>query len=80
MSDDLSCKILDYFCERAEDESVTMDTPLKDSFLIDSIKNLDLVLFLEEEFGIAVTRRDILHHFETPSSIVALVQSRQNGK
>jgi len=57
------------------------DTPLMDSNIIDSVAFLNLVCFLEEEFGIAIADTDLTrHNFETVAAICSYVAARQDKR
>jgi acyl carrier protein len=59
---------------------VTSETSLLDSGLIDSTGILELVSFLESEFGIRVEDEEIVpENFETVSRIAAFVDSKRQG-
>ena len=59
---------------------VTDDSPLLDSGIIDSMGILELLMFIEEEFGIAVSDEDLLpENFETIAHLVAFIQTKNNG-
>lgn len=50
---------------------------LLDSGIVDSVGILDLVAFLEEQFGVTVTDDDLLaDHFESIASLAALVWAK----
>jgi acyl carrier protein len=53
-------------------------TSLMDSCIIDSVAFLNLVMFLEEQFGITVADKDLTRqNFETIDAICAYVRSRK---
>lgn len=57
---------------------ITPDTPLLDSGLIDSTGIIELVTFLESEFGVKVADEEIIpDHFETVARIAALVAAKR---
>lgn len=57
---------------------LTNDTPLLESGILDSLSLLQLVVFLEERFGITVGDTDLLpQNFETVNSICAYLRSRE---
>jgi acyl carrier protein len=59
---------------------VTTETSLLDSGLIDSTGILELVSFLESEFGIRVEDEEIVpENFETVTRIAAFVDSKRPG-
>jgi acyl carrier protein len=74
--------IIDYITQEliSDPEVLPMrtDAPLMDSNIIDSVAFLNLVLFLEEQFGIAVADMDLTRqNFQTIEAICAYVRSRQ---
>jgi acyl carrier protein len=57
---------------------VTDDTPLLESGILDSLSLLQLVVFLEERFGITVGDADLLpQNFETVNTICAYLRARE---
>jgi len=65
-----------------KDESVLkMDDSLLEKRVIDSAGMLELVSFLEKQYGIAIGRTDIVpENFETIESISKLVDARSQGR
>lgn len=54
------------------------DTSLMDSNILDSVAFLNLVMFLEEEFGLTVADSDLSRdNFETVDAICAYVRRHQ---
>lgn len=54
------------------------DTPLLESGILDSLALLKLLLFLEEEFNVAVDDFEVIpENFNTVDAICAYVRSRQ---
>ncbi len=54
------------------------ETPLLESGILDSLSLLQLVVFLEEKFGITVGDTDLLpQNFETVNSICAYLRARE---
>ena len=61
-------------------KNVSNDEPLLKNGLIDSLGILDLVTFLENEFGIAVSDEDLLpENFGSIHSLTNFVQQKTNG-
>ncbi len=57
---------------------LTGETPLLESGILDSLSLLQLVVFLEERFGITVGDADLLpQNFETVSTICAYLRARE---
>ena len=61
-------------------KNVSNDEPLLKNGLIDSLGILDLVTFVENEFGIAVSDEDLLpENFGSMHSLTNFVQQKTNG-
>lgn len=61
-------------------KNVSNDEPLLKNGLIDSLGILDLVTFVENEFGIAVSDEDLLpENFGSIHSLTNFVQQKTNG-
>ena len=57
------------------------DTSLMESNILDSVAFLNLVMFLEEQFGIHVNDWDLTReNFETVDAIAAFVRERQGDR
>lgn len=74
--------IADYISQElitnAEAVSLQPDTPLIESNLVDSTALMNLVLFLEERFGVSIGDTDLTRqNFETIRAICACVRARQ---
>ena len=68
--------ILDNF-PLAKERGTGATDPLLDSGIIDSLGTLELVAFLEREFGLIVDDDDMVaDHFETIASISAFVKTK----
>lgn len=77
--------IIDYISQELVSDPEVLplrtDTPLMDSNIIDSVAFLNLVMFLEEQFGITVADTDLTRqNFETVDAICDYVRSRQTAK
>jgi acyl carrier protein len=60
---------------------LTEDTPLLDSDILDSLSLLQLVVFLEERFGITVGEADLLpENFASARTICTYLGSLEPGK
>jgi acyl carrier protein len=60
---------------------LSAETPLLDSGILDSLGLLQLVVFLEERFGITVGEADLLpENFASVRTICAYLGSREPGK
>lgn len=62
------------FPEYADDLSPS--SPLQETVLLDSLATLEVVVFLEQDFGLRVERSD-LDRFRTPQGIADLIMSKQ---
>ena len=61
--------------DEAGDEGLTDETPLLENGIIDSLGLMELVAFIEEEFGVEIDDADIrVEHFRTVSDIARLVE------
>ena len=60
---------------------LTAETALVESGILDSLSLLQLVVFLEERFGITVGDADLLpENFSSVNAICAYLRSREAGK
>ena len=71
-------RIIGFFAELpgSQGRTVTGSTRLSDGVLIDSLIMLQVILFLETEFGLSLERAD-LDRIETPDSIARLIVGRE---
>lgn len=61
----------------AKDKGLDIDDSLLDSGIVDSLGTLEIVQYLESEFGIEISDEDMVaDHFESVRSISRLVTSR----
>ena len=71
-------RITALFAEDLQLQVPTRDTDLFDTGLVDSLRFVELVLKLEQEFGVEIPVETVeLEHFRTVESIAQLVMSRQ---
>lgn len=64
----------------AKERNVGPTDSLLESGIVDSLGTLDIVLFMEEEFGLVVDDEDMVaDHFESIQSISDYVGSKING-
>ena len=76
---DFEQPILNYIAGVAENGSVTRDTPLMETGVLDSINLVRLVQFLEERFGIQIPDGDLGPElFESPASLAAYVERHKS--
>lgn len=71
--------ILEQFLPGESPERLTGTTPLFTSGLLDSIASLQLVSFLEQEFGITVAAHEVVpDNMNTLDSIAAFINSKKS--
>lgn len=80
-SQSITARIKAYLIEHfpsARDHALGDDDHLLANGILDSLGVLDLVGYLEQEFGIAVSDDDLLpEHFETLRRLTAFVEDKQ---
>jgi acyl carrier protein len=80
-SQPITARIKAYLIEHfpsARDHALGEDDHLLANGILDSLGVLDLVGYLEQEFGIAVSDDDLLpEHFETLRRLTAFVEDKQ---
>lgn len=73
--------ILETFLPGEDPGQLTMDTPLMTSGILDSLATLELVSFLEKEFGIEMGAKDMdTSRLGTLADIERLVQAKLAAK
>lgn len=66
--------ILQNFLRNADASALADDVSLERSHIVDSVKTLELILFIEETFGFSVDNDDAVpENFDTVNAIVAYV-------
>jgi D-alanine--poly(phosphoribitol) ligase subunit 2 len=78
-SESLSDKVLQVLASVAETDEVrvNLDLPLYDCHLLDSIKTVELIVMIEEEFGLKVSPAEFEREsWKTPRKIIADIQRR----
>ena len=61
----------------AKERNIGTSDSLLDSGIVDSLGTLDIVMFLEQEFGLIVDEEEMLaDHFDSVESISKLVSSK----
>lgn len=64
-----------------DDPEFTNDIHLFDSGFVDSLGAVDIVMFVENEFGIKITQKDItLYPMNTVEEIAEVVKNKIDGK
>jgi D-alanine--poly(phosphoribitol) ligase subunit 2 len=81
-SESLSDKVLQVLASVAETDEVrvNLDLPLYECHLLDSIKTVELIVMIEEEFGLKVSPAEFEREsWKTPRRIIADIQRRLNA-
>lgn len=72
-------RIFQFFEEKKKADGLTYDTELLKSKHINSLFALQIVMFVEKEFQVKLTRKEIsMENFHSISAIAALVESHLN--
>ena len=70
--------ILDSFLGGAPDAALGDDESLDRAHIVDSVRALELLLFVEEHFGITVENEEAVpENFDTVSNIVAFIERKR---
>lgn len=70
-------KIVEFLASATGQNSIDANTELQDSGIIDSLLMMDLLVFIEGQFGVRLDFQDLTPDtFRTPSAIARLVESR----
>jgi acyl carrier protein len=71
-------KVLAFLSQKHASDETSFDasTRLSETGLIDSFAVLEVVMFLEEDFGLTLSRAD-LQYIETPETITTLILNKQ---
>ena len=65
---------------QARTRALTDEDPLLGSGIVDSLGVLDLVSFIESEFGVTVADEDLIpEHFNSISRIAAYIETKQRN-
>jgi D-alanine--poly(phosphoribitol) ligase subunit 2 len=78
-SESLSDKVLQVLASVAESDEVrvNLDLPLYDYQLLDSIKTVELMVMIEQEFGVRVSPAEFeRENWKTPRKIIADIKRR----
>ena len=80
MQDDILKRVLRFLSGKFPDLAAELDAEidLRKTALLDSLAIMEIVVFLEQDFGLNVERSD-LDHFETPRTIADLIHQKQTG-
>lgn len=72
--------ILESFLKGGAPESLKDDVSLERSHIVDSVKTLELIMFIEESFGFTVDNDDAVpENFDTVDAIVAYVERKRGA-
>ncbi len=64
----------------AKNRNISLTDSLLESGIVDSLGTLDIVMFLEEEFGLVVEDEEMVaDHFETVESITRFISNKFSG-
>ena len=70
--------ILDVFLKGSAPDALADDVSLERAHIVDSVRTLELIMFLEETFGFSVDNEDAVpENFDTVDNIVGYVQRKQ---
>ena len=80
IEDRLKRMIVDRLFMKIEPEEIEADKSLIDGYGVDSVSLLELVVGLEEEFGVTVKDEEFdVKHFETVSALADFVRGKLEG-
>ena len=72
--------ILESFLKGGSPDSLKNDVSLERAHIVDSVKTLELIMFIEETFGFSVDNDDAVpENFDTVNAIVAYVERKRGG-
>jgi len=72
--------ILESFLKGAPPETLKNDVSLERSHIVDSVKTLELIMFIEETFGFSVDNDDAVpENFDTVNAIVAYIERKRRA-
>ena len=72
--------ILESFLKGASPDTLKNDVSLERSHIVDSVKTLELIMFIEENFGFSVDNDDAVpENFDTVNAIVAYIEKKRGG-
>ena len=76
-SAEIEQKVIQFLKSITGDHSLTIDTELEESGIIDSLGMMDLLVFFETEFGVRLEISDLTPAmFQSPASIARLIEIR----
>ena len=72
--------ILESFLKGGAPETLKNDVSLERSHIVDSVKTLELIMFIEETFGFSVENDDAVpENFDTVNAIVSYVERKRGA-
>ena len=72
--------ILESFLKGGAPDTLKNDVSLERSHIVDSVKTLELIMFIEETFGFSVDNDDAVpENFDTVDAIVAYVERKRGA-
>ena len=76
MQNDIECKLVDFVQTVTTDTSINGQTDLLMENVLDSLLLMDLVIVIENEFGVTLSGADIApHNFRTLAKLASIVQT-----
>ncbi|MBX3231215.1 MAG: acyl carrier protein [Labilithrix sp.] len=72
--------LLENFLKGAAPETLKDDVSLERAHIVDSVRTLELIMFIEETFGFTVENDDAVpENFDTVNAIVAYVERKKGS-
>ena len=65
----------------SDGSEIDADTSFSESGVVDSVGMLEVILFIEERFGVTVDDRDVTREqFDSIAGLAAYVEAKQSGR
>ena len=78
--DKIRSMILESFLKGGAPDTLKDDASLERSHIVDSVKTLELIMFIEETFGFSVDNDDAVpENFDTVNAVVAYVERKRGA-
>lgn len=78
--DKIRTMILESFLKGGAPDTLKNDVSLERSHIVDSVRTLELIMFIEETFGFSVDNDDAVpENFDTVDAIVAYVERKRGA-
>ncbi len=72
--------ILESFLQGGAPDALKDDVSLERAHIVDSVRTLELIMFIEETFGFSVDNDDAVpENFDTVNAIVAYIERKRGG-